>query len=378
MSEMIYLDNNSTTPLLPEAWEAMHPYFLTSWGNPSSSYRFGAQVKSRVEDARVQVASLIGAEPNEVLFTSSATESNNSGIDAALKASPGKRHIVTSSIEHSAVLNYCKSAEQRGYKVTYLKVGMSGTVNIDELTRAITKDTAVVTIMWANNETGVINPMGEIAELCKDRRVLLHCDAAQAVGKVKVDLSKLQINYLTISAHKMYGPKGIGALFIKKGTPFEAMVIGGRQENGRRGGTENVPAIIGFGKAAEVAQAQLGKRNESVSRLRDALESRIKEEIPSLEIYGQNSERLPNTTNIGFAGIDADSMVAYLDSQGICVSSGSACLAQALAPSYVIQAMTQSNAKAKEVVRFSLSHKNTEKEINEVSKKVIEGVSRLK
>jgi len=378
MSEMIYLDNNSTTPLLPEAWEAMHPYFLTSWGNPSSSYRFGAQVKSRVEDARVQVASLIGAEPNEVLFTSSATESNNSGIDAALKASPGKRHIVTSSIEHSAVLNYCKSAEQRGYKVTYLKVGMSGTVNIDELTRAITKDTAVVTIMWANNETGVINPMGEIAELCKDRRVLLHCDAAQAVGKVKVDLSELEINYLTISAHKMYGPKGIGALFIKKGTPFEAMVIGGRQENGRRGGTENVPAIIGFGKAAEVAQAQLGKRNESVSRLRDALESRIKEEIPSLEIYGQNSERLPNTTNIGFAGIDADSMVAYLDSQGICVSSGSACLAQALAPSYVIQAMTQSNAKAKEVVRFSLSHKNTEKEINEVSKKVIEGVSRLK
>ena len=373
MSEMIYLDNNSTTPLLPEAWEAMQPYFLTSWGNPSSSYRFGAQVKSRVEDAREKVASLIGAEANEVLFTSSATESNNSGIDAALKASPGKRHIVTSSIEHSAVLNYCKSAEQRGYKVTYLKVGMSGAVNIDELTKVITKDTAVVTIMWANNETGVINPMGEIAEVCKDRRVLLHCDAAQAVGKVKVDLSELEINYLTISAHKMYGPKGIGALFIKKGTPFEAMVIGGRQENGRRGGTENVPAIIGFGKAAEVAQAQLGKRNESVSRLRDALESRIKEEIPSLEIYGQKSERLPNTTNIGFAGIDADSMVAYLDSQGICVSSGSACLAQALAPSHVIQAMTQSIARAKEAVRFSLSHLNTENEIEIIKEKVISG-----
>lgn len=378
MSKMIYLDNNSTTPLLPEAWEAMQPYFLTSWGNPSSSYRFGAQVKSGVEDAREQVASLIEAEADEVLFTSSATESNNSGIDAALKASPGKRHIVTSSIEHSAVLNYCKNAEQRGYKVTYLKVGLSGAINIDELTQVITKDTAVVTIMWANNETGVINPVGKIAEVCKDRGVLFHCDAAQAVGKVKVDLSELQINYLTISAHKMYGPKGIGALFIKKGTPFEAMFIGGRQENGRRGGTENVPAIIGFGKAAEVAQAQLGKRNESVSRLRDVLESRIKEEIPSLKIYGQNSERLPNTSNIGFAGIDADSMVAYLDSQGICVSSGSACLAQALAPSHVIQAMTQSNAKAKEVVRFSLSHKNTEKEINEVSKKVIEGVSRLK
>jgi len=378
MSKMIYLDNNSTTPLLPEAWEAMQPYFLTSWGNPSSSYRFGAQVKSGVEDAREQVASLIEAEADEVLFTSSATESNNSGIDAALKASPGKRHIVTSSIEHSAVLNYCKNAEQRGYKVTYLKVGMSGAVNIDELSQVITENTAVVSIMWANNETGVINPMGKIADICKSRGVLLHCDAAQVVGKVKVDLSELQINYLTISAHKMYGPKGIGALFIKKGTPFEAMVIGGRQENGRRGGTENVPAIIGFGKAAEVAQAQLGKRNESVSRLRDVLESRIKEEIPSLKIYGQNSERLPNTSNIGFAGIDADSMVAYLDSQGICVSSGSACLAQALAPSHVIQAMTQSNAKAKEVVRFSLSHKNTEKEINEVSKKVIEGVSRLK
>ena len=373
MSKMIYLDNNSTTPLLPEAWEAMQPYFLTSWGNPSSSYRFGAQVKSRVEDAREQVASLIGAEANEVLFTSSATESNNSGIDAALKASPDKRHIVTSLIEHSAVLNYCKNAEQRGYKVTYLKVGMNGAVNVDELTRAITKGTAVVTIMWANNETGVINPVGEIAEVCKHRGALFHCDAAQAVGKVKVDLTELEINYLTISAHKMYGPKGVGALFIKKGTPFEPMVIGGRQENGRRGGTENVPAIIGFGKAAEVAQAQLGKRRESVSRLRDALESRIKEEIPSLEVYGQKSERLPNTTNIGFAGIDADSMVAYLDSQGICVSSGSACLAQALAPSHVIQAMTQSIAKAKEAVRFSLSHLNTENEIEIIKEKVISG-----
>ncbi|NDF99082.1 MAG: aminotransferase class V-fold PLP-dependent enzyme [Chitinophagia bacterium] len=378
MSEMIYLDNNSTTPLLPEAWEAMQPYFLKSWGNPSSSYRFGAQVKSGVENARERVANLIGAEANEVLFTSSATESNNSGIEAALKASPGKRHIVTSLIEHSAVLNYCKSAEQRGYKVTYLKVGMSGAVNLDELTQVITKDTAVVTIMWANNETGVINPVEKIAEVCKEKGILFHCDAAQAVGKVKVDLSELQINYLTISAHKMYGPKGIGALFVKKGTPFEAMLIGGRQENGRRGGTENVPAIIGFGKAAEVAQAQLIERKEAVSSLRDTLESRIKKEIPSVEIYGENSERLPNTTNIGFAGIDADSMVAYLDSQGICVSSGSACLAQALAPSHVIQAMTQSNAKARAAVRFSLSHKNTEKEINEVSEKVIAGVSRLK
>ena len=378
MSDMIYLDNNSTTPLLPEAWEAMQPYFLKSWGNPSSSYRFGAQVKSGVENAREQVANLIGAEANEVLFTSSATESNNSGIEAALKASPGKRHIVTSSTEHSAVLNYCKSAEQRGYKVTYLKVGMSGAVNLDELTQVITKDTAVVTIMWANNETGVINPVKKIAEVCKEKGILFHCDAAQAVGKVKVDLSELQINYLTISAHKMYGPKGIGALFVKKGTPFEAMLIGGRQENGRRGGTENVPAIIGFGKAAEVARVELGARKDSVSRLRDALETRISKEIPSLEIYGQNSKRLPNTTNIGFPGIDADSMVAYLDSQGICVSSGSACLAQALAPSHVIQAMTQSNAKARAAVRFSLSHKNTEKEINKVSEKVIAGVSRLK
>ena len=216
---------------------------------------------------------------------------------------------------------------------------MSGAVNLDELTQVITKDTALVTIMWANNETGVINPVEKIAEVCKEKGILFHCDAAQAVGKIKVDLSELQINYLTISAHKMYGPKGIGALFVKKGTPFEAMLIGGRQENGRRGGTENVPAIIGFGKAAEVARVELGARKDSVSRLRDALETRISKEIPSLEIYGQNSKRLPNTTNIGFPGIDADSMVAYLDSQGICVSSGSACLSQALAPSHVIQAI---------------------------------------
>lgn len=378
MSKMIYLDNNSTTPLLPEAWEAMQPYFLTSWGNPSSSYRFGAQVKIRVEDAREQVASLIGAEANEVLFTSSATESNNSGIDAALRANPDKSHIVTSSIEHSAVLNYCKSAEQKGYKVSYLKVGMSGAVNIDELSQVITENTAVVSIMWANNETGVINPMGKIAAICKSRGVLLHCDAAQAVGKVKVDLSELQINYLTISAHKMYGPKGIGALFIKKGTPFEAMVIGGRQENGRRGGTENVPAIIGFGKAAEVAQAQLGKRNESVSRLRDALESRIKEEIPSLKIYGQNSERLPNTTNIGFDGVDSDAMVAYLDTNGICVSSGSACMTQAPTPSHVILAMTQSRERANEALRLSLSHLNSEKEMEVVAEKLFSGYKLLK
>jgi len=378
MSDMIYLDNNSTTPLLPEAWEAMQPYFLTSWGNPSSPYRFGAQVKSGVEDAREQVASLIGAEANEVLFTSSATESNNSGIDAALKANPGKRHIVTSSIEHSAVLNYCKRAEQQGYKVTYLKVGMSGAVNIDELTKVITKETAVVSIMWANNETGVINPMGKIAEVCKDRGVLLHCDAAQAVGKVQVDLSELQINYLTISAHKVYGPKGIGALFIKKGTPFEAMVIGGRQEFGRRGGTENVPGIVGFGKAAEVIRTELGKRKEKISRLRDNLESRIKEKIPHIRIYGENSERLPNTTSIGLDGVDSDAMVAYLDTQGICVSSGSACMTQALAPSHVILAMTQSRDRANETLRLSLSHFNYEKEMEIVAEKMLSGYELLK
>jgi cysteine desulfurase len=255
---------------------------------------------------------------------------------------------------------------------------MSGAVNIDELTKVITKDTAVVTIMWANNETGVINPMGKIAEVCKDRGVLLHCDAAQAVGKVKVDLSELQINYLTISAHKMYGPKGIGALFIKKETPFEAMVIGGRQEYGRRGGTENVPGIIGFGKAAEVIRTETGKRKEKITRLRDNLESRIKEKIPHIRIYGENSERLPNTTSIGLDGVDSDAMVAYLDTQGICVSSGSACMAQALAPSHVILAMTQSRDRANETLRLSLSHFNYEKEMDIVAEKMLSGYKLLK
>lgn len=353
---MIYLDYNATTPVLPEVWEAMQPFFTTRWGNPSSAYRFGAQLKAEIEKARESVAALVGSEPDEVIFTSCATESNNAAMSAALAARPGKRHIVTSTVEHSAVLNFCKAAEKRGFRVTYLGVDSEGLLDLDELRAAFTDDTALVALMWANNETGVLFPVEDIAKICRDKGVLFHCDAVQAVGKIPVGLNRVWADYLTISAHKLYGPKAVGALVVRNRAPFEPMLVGGHQEGGRRGGTENVGLIAGFGLAAELAKRDLTLRAAHVGKLRDKLETEILSGIPGTYVNGSRSNRIPNTTNIGFEGIDSDAMVAFLDSNGVCVSSGSACLADAIAPSHVVLAMTQSVEKAKQVIRFSLSH----------------------
>lgn len=375
---MIYLDYNATTPILPEVWEAMQPFFTTRWGNPSSAYRFGAQLKAEIEKARELVAALVSAEPNEVVFTSCATESNNAAMQSALAARPGKRHIITSAVEHSAVLNFCKAVEKRGYRVTYLGVDTEGLLDLAELQEAITDDTALVSLMWANNETGVLFPAEDIANLCRDKGALFHCDSVQAVGKIPADVSRIAADYLTVSAHKLYGPKAVGALIVRNGTPFEPMLVGGHQESGRRGGTENVGLIAGFGLAAELAKRDLIVRATHVQKLRDKLESEILTGIPGSFVNGARSQRLPNTTNIGFEGIDSDAMVAFLDSQGVCVSSGSACLANALAPSHVVLAMTQSVEKAKQVIRFSLSHLSQPAEIAEVGERVKQAAALLK
>jgi cysteine desulfurase len=375
---VIYLDYNSTTPLLPEVWEAMQPFFVTRWGNPSSAYRFGAQLKAEIDRAHEAVAALVGAEADEVVFTSCATESNNAAMNAALTAQPNKRHIITSAVEHSAVLNFCKAAEKRGYQVTYLGVKADGLCDLAEFAEAIKADTALVSLMWANNETGVLSPVEEIAKVCREKGVLFHCDAVQAVGKISVEANIISADYLTISAHKLYGPKGIGALCIRNGAPFEPMIIGGHQEAGRRGGTENVGLIVGFGVAADLAKRKLTERAAQVGPLRDELESEILNAIPGSRVNGNPALRIPNTTNIGFDGIDSDAMVAFLDGHGVCVSSGSACMANALTPSHVVLAMTQSVAKAKQAIRFSLSHLTTTKEIIEVGERVKQGSALLR
>ena len=335
---MIYLDNNGTTQVLPEVIEAMMPYFTTDWGNPSSSYKFGSKLKTVIETAREQVADLIGAHPREVIFTSCGTESNNAAIHAALKAHPGKRHIITSAVEHSSVLNYCMALEKEGYRVTYLPVDRDGLLKLAALENAITDETAIVSLMWANNETGVLFPVKEIAEICRSRGVLYHCDAVQAAGKTAIDVQKIPIDYLSLTGHKFHAPKGIGALYARRKTPVSPYVYGGHQERGLRGGTESVPLIVGMGKAAQLARKHLPVYDKKVRPLRDMLEDGILNSVPNTELNGHKTQRLANTSNITFHGIESEALLILLDKEGICASSGSACLADSDEPSHVIGA----------------------------------------
>ena len=360
---MIYLDYNATTPVLPEVLEAMMPYFTTEWGNPSSTYKFGYKIKSAIETAREQVADLIGAHPMEVIFTSCATESNNAAIHAALKANPNKRHIITSAVEHSSVLNYCMALETEGYRVTYLPVDREGSLKLADLENAITDETAVVSLMWANNETGVISPVQEMAEICQSRGVLYHCDAVQAAGKVDINLRSLPINYLSLTGHKFHAPKGIGALYVRRKTAVSAFVHGGHQERNLRGGTESVPLIVGMGKAAELARKHLSDYEEKVRPMRDALEEGILETVPDSELNGHKTMRLANTTNISFHGIESEALLILLDKEGICASSGSACLADSDEPSHVIRAMKPESMASQQMIRFSLDAVNTATEV---------------
>ena len=360
---MIYLDHNATTPVLPEVLEAMMPYLTSEWGNPSSTYKFGSKLKTVIETARAQVAELIGAHAMEIIFTSCATESNNAAIHAALKANPGKRHIVTSAVEHSSVLNYCMALEKEGYRVTYLPVDREGLLKLADLENAITDETAVVSLMWANNETGVLFPVKEIAEICRSRGVLFHCDAVQAAGKIEIDVRKVQADYLSLTGHKFHAPKGIGALYVRRKAPFSPFVHGGHQERNLRGGTESVPLIVGMGKAAELARKHLPGYDKKVRPLRDALEDGILSSIPNTELNGHKTQRLANTTNITFHGIESEALLILLDKEGICASSGSACLADSDEPSHVIKAMKPESAASRQMIRFSLGIETERKEI---------------
>jgi cysteine desulfurase len=360
---MIYLDYNATTPVLPEVLEAMMPYFTTEWGNPSSTYKFGYKIKSAIERAREQVADLIGAHPMEVIFTSCATESNNTAIHAALKANPSNRHIITSAVEHSSVLNYCMALETEGYRVTYLPVDRDGLLNIADFENAITDETAVVSLMWANNETGVLFPVKDIAEICQARGILYHCDAVQAAGKVDINLRNLPINYLPLTGHKFHAPKGIGALYVRRKTPVSAFVHGGHQERNLRGGTESVLLMVGMGKAAELARKRLADYDHNVRPLRDTFEEGILESILTTELNGHKTRRLANTSNISFKGIESEALLILLDREGICASSGSACLADSDEPSHVIRAMKPDSAASRQMVRFSLDMSTTAGEI---------------
>lgn len=362
---MIYLDHNATTPIAPKVLEAMMPYLTTEWGNPSSSYKFGSKLKTVTEKAREQNADLIGAHPKEIIFTSCATESNNTAINAALKANPNKRHIVTSAVEHSSVLNSCMALEREGYRVTYLPVDREGLFSLVDLENAITDETAIVSLMWANNETGVLFPVEEIAQVCKARGVLFHCDAVQAAGKIGIDVRKVHADYLSLTGHKINAPKGIGVLYVRRKTPITPYIFGGHQERGLRGGTESVPLIVAMGKAAELARKHLTSYEKKVRPLREALESGILDAIPNSELNGHKTQRLANTTNISFHGIESEALLILLDKEGICAPSGSACLADSDEPSHVIKAMKPETDASREMVRFSLDVMNSNPEIND-------------
>lgn len=363
---LIYFDNNATTRVAPEVVEAMLPYLKEQWGNPSSAYFFGHQLAKPIEEARVRLGALLNAEPRELMFTSCGTESTNTAIHSALETAAEKKHVVTSAVEHSATIKFCKSLQKKGYEVTFLPVSRDGALDLAELEKAIRKDTALVTVMWANNETGVLFPIKEIAAICRNHGVMCHTDAVQVPGKLKMDVKDLGVDFLSLSAHKLHGPKGIGLLYVRRQTRFQPYIIGGGQERGRRGGTENVPYIVAFGRAAELAARRLDEENTRIRALRDKLEARILERIPRAFRNGAVEPRLPNTSNIAFEGVEAEGVLLLLDQAGICASSGSACTTGSLDPSPVLLAMGASATRARASVRFSLGLYNTEEEVDYV------------
>lgn len=373
-----YFDNNATTRVAPEVIEAMLPFLRDFWGNPSSAYSFGTYVAGEIERAREKVAALIDAEPKEIVFTSCGTESNNAVLESALAAQPGKRHIVTSSVEHSGIIKHCEVLQKRGVEVTFLQVDADGMLDLHLLDQSIRHDTAIVSIMWANNETGMIFPVDEIAAICHSRNVPFHTDATQVPGKLKMDVRGIGLDYLSLSAHKLHAPKGIGMLYVKRRAKFQPYIIGGPQEHGRRGGTENVASVVGFGRAAELAVAHLHDENTRVRALRDRLENSILGGIPNTIRIGTKEPRLPNTSNIAFESVEAEGILMALDQLGICASSGSACTTGSLHPSHVLTAMGIKPARAKGCVRFSLGIYNTEGEVDYVLSHLPEVIAQLR
>jgi len=372
---LIYLDHNATTPVLPEVVEAMMPWLTANWGNPSSIHGPGRAARRAVEQARETVAALVGAEPEQVIFTSGATEANNAALHSAVFRDSAKRHVVTSVVEHSAVLTYCDYLENvHGVEVTRLPVDSNGTLNPDDLRDTIRPDTALVSLMWANNETGVIWPISELAAICAKKEVPFHSDAVQAVGKISVSFSEGGLSYLTLSGHKFGAAKGIGALIVREAESYLPFVHGGKQEGGLRGGTENVAQIVGLGEAAGLAEGRDPAIWTQISNLRDRLESEILEHIEGARVNGLGSRRLPNTTNLYLPGLDGDALLTFLDQREICISSGSACLESAITPSHVILAMTCSHDEASESVRVSFGLDSNSTDLETVVKSISEFV----
>ena len=375
--KLVYADNNATTRVDDEVLEEMLPYFKEFYGNPSSIHTFGRQVSSKMDLARERVTSILGADTSEIVFTSCGTESNNYAIHCSLEAHPDKKHVITTKVEHPAVLNVCKYFGKNGYDVTELNVNKDGMLDQDELRDSIRDDTAIVSIMHANNETGVIFPIEEIAKIVKEKGVLFHCDAVQAIGKIPVNLKNSNIDLLSMSGHKLHAPKGVGVLFIRKGVRIDPLIIGGHQEDNRRSGTENVPYIIGLGKACEIAEGFVKQEQTEVRRLRDRLEKGIKDQLTHVAISGENSERLPNTSNVSFEYVEGEATLLLLDMAGIATSSGSACTTGSAEPSHVLQAMGIPPVTSRGTIRFSLSRYSTEDDVDYILEKLVPIVKRL-
>ncbi|MBU1221733.1 cysteine desulfurase NifS [Myxococcota bacterium] len=367
-NQIYYFDNNATTRVAPEVLETMLPYFSELYGNSSSMHDFGGSLGDVVDKARSQVANLLGAEdPSEIIFTSCGTESDNAAINSAVLSQPGKKHIITSKVEHPAIINYYEYLEKNGYDITWLDVDGDGLLSPESVINKVRSDTALVSLMWANNETGVIFPVEEIAAELKKKNVIFHTDAVQAAGKIPIDLKNNQITMLSISGHKLHAPKGIGALYVRRGTMFKPFIIGGHQERGRRAGTTPVAMIAGLGKACDLAEMNMDEENVRVKYLRDLLENLISESVPAIEFIGHRDQRLPNTANISFGYIEGEAILLMLSEMGIAASSGSACSSGSLEPSHVLRAMGKPFETCHASIRFSLSIYNTEEEVRHVA-----------
>ena len=362
MNNKIYLDNNATTKIDEEVLNVMLPYFNEKYGNPSSLYYFGKEIEEEIFKARQNIAKMINAKEDEIIFTSCASESNTASILNAAKNSAGKNHIITTSVEHASILECMKSLEKEGYNITYLPVDKLGRIKVDDLINAITDDTFLITVMLANNEIGNIYPIKEIGRVAKERNIYFHCDAVQGIGKINVDVKELNVTTLSFSGHKIYAPKGIGVLYVKEGTKFNPLIFG-HQEKNRRGGTENVPYIIALGKAAELIINDNYSAEKNIKDLRDYMEDRIKKEISDVYIYGDIENRIPNTSNIAFKGVTGDELIFILEANDIFISTGSACNSKISVPSHVLTACN-ANLSEYSPIRISLGKYNTKEEID--------------
>ena len=378
MQDTIYFDNNATTAVAPEVVEAMLPFLTKLYGNPSSIHRFGGQVMAHVDKAREQLAGLLGATPSEIIFTSCGTESDNAALRSAVFTQPKRKKIVISQIEHPAILNTAKDLERSGVAVAVIPVDEHGRLDMEKAKEEIDENTALVSVMWANNEIGNIFPVRELAEMAHAKGALFHTDAVQAVGKVPINLAADGIDFLSLSGHKLHAPKGVGALYVRRGIRFHPFVIGGHQENGRRAGTENVASLVGLGAAAELAKANMEKENTFVRSLRDTLEQGVIATIKDVRVNGDVANRLPNTTNISFEYIEGESILMLLDQFGICASSGSACTTGSLEPSHVLRAMNLPYTAAHGAIRFSFSRYNTMEEVQFTLEKLPPIIARLR